>query len=84
MFISTLFFKKTLISFSVLTQILLEKNYVKELMSSKSEFKLNNEEVDLLLCPFKNNCVLKQIVTCQFPDFYACPEYQTKKKKLLQ
>ncbi|MFX1277060.1 MAG: hypothetical protein ACFFAH_14660 [Promethearchaeota archaeon] len=53
-------------------------------MSSKSKFNINSEKINLLLCPFKDKCVLKKIETCQFPDFCACPEYQAKKKKLLQ
>jgi len=50
--------------------------------SFKSEIKVKSIEFDLFECPFINKCVLNKIESCRCPEFYNCPEFQSKKQKL--
>ncbi len=55
-------------------------------MSSKANFtEISNDK--LLECPFVDDCVLKEKVSCnthEFPDFLNCTEYQVKKRNLFR
>ena len=61
------------------------KAKVKDQNTGQIDTKLTN--VKLLKCPFIDNCILKERISCnlyEFPDFLNCKEYQAKKAHLFR